>query len=514
MKQVKKTFQKTVVWIKKNKLETIIILAILLLAAFLRFYKLRSFVIFLGDEGRDALVVKRILIDHKLTLLGPTASVGGFYIGPIYYYMIAPFMLLSGLDPVGPAIFIALTGIATVILLYSILRKWFGSFSATLASLLYTISPGIVNFSRSSWNPNPMPFFSLLSVVSLYFGIVQQRIWLTLISGIAYGISFQLHYLGLLIGPIVAVLTFFLAKPKDWIKLGLTQILGFFIGASLYFAFEIRHGFPNIRSVIEFINRGGSTTGLRSLDFYGIFQEMNRFNFESILGRDLAFITKPVTLVFFFLIIVYLIWHFKSKQKFTPAHKVAFIFWFVGTFIISFYKGQLHYHYFEFLFPTPFIVLAMLLSPIKDRRLQIFTASIVLATSGYLLTQQSIWAQGSNLIDQTKNIALEAKDLANNQEYNFALITQGNSDHAYRFFLEINQAKPVPLEEKVTSQLIIICELKPQDCQPLGHPIWEIAGFGRAEIEVQKTVHPGITIFKLIHHPQSQDLIGQPAPKG
>jgi len=42
---------------------------------------------FLGDEGRDVLIVYNIL-HGKLTLLGPTASVGGFFLGPIYYYLV------------------------------------------------------------------------------------------------------------------------------------------------------------------------------------------------------------------------------------------------------------------------------------------------------------------------------------------------------------------------------------------------------------------------------------------
>ena len=73
-------------WIKKNKIEFLVLLVILLAAGFLRLYRISGYMTFLGDEGRDVLVVKRIIVDHKWTLLGPTASVGGFFLGPIYYY--------------------------------------------------------------------------------------------------------------------------------------------------------------------------------------------------------------------------------------------------------------------------------------------------------------------------------------------------------------------------------------------------------------------------------------------
>ncbi|EKD67760.1 MAG: hypothetical protein ACD_48C00233G0002, partial [uncultured bacterium] len=77
------------------------ILVILVLAAYLRLYRIADYMTFLGDEGRDVLIVKRMIVDHKFTLLGPTASVGGFFMGPIYYYFMLPFLWAWNLNPVG-----------------------------------------------------------------------------------------------------------------------------------------------------------------------------------------------------------------------------------------------------------------------------------------------------------------------------------------------------------------------------------------------------------------------------
>lgn len=92
-------------------------IVILVIAAFFRIYKISDYMTFLGDEGRDAIVAKDIL-QGNFTLLGPRASAGDFFLGPIYYYMMAPFLFLSNLDPVGPAIMVALFGVATVFLVY------------------------------------------------------------------------------------------------------------------------------------------------------------------------------------------------------------------------------------------------------------------------------------------------------------------------------------------------------------------------------------------------------------
>lgn len=96
-------------------------LLIILTASFLRLYKIGAYMTFLGDEGRDVIVAREIL-SGNLTLLGPRASAGDFF-GPIYYYMIAPFLFLMCYDPVGPAIMVALFGIGTVS--YIFLQKSF-----------------------------------------------------------------------------------------------------------------------------------------------------------------------------------------------------------------------------------------------------------------------------------------------------------------------------------------------------------------------------------------------------
>src|SRR3989338_7479898 len=158
------------------------ILSILLIGLFLRTYKIRDYVIFLGDEGRDVLVAYNIL-HGDLTLLGPTSSVGGFFLGPVYYYLIAPFLWLSKYDPAGPSVMVALFGIATVYLVYKLGSEFFGMRAGLIASFLYAISPIVIIYSRSSWNPNVFPFFTIASLFSLYKAVSRNKISLFVLSG-------------------------------------------------------------------------------------------------------------------------------------------------------------------------------------------------------------------------------------------------------------------------------------------------------------------------------------------
>src|SRR3989338_7539538 len=109
----------------KNSINFVLVFFIISFAAFLRLYRIEDYMTFLGDEGRDVLVVYNIL-HGKFTLLGPTASVGGFFLGPIYYYFMTPFLWLFNYNPVGPAVMVALFGIATVFLIYKIGEEFFG----------------------------------------------------------------------------------------------------------------------------------------------------------------------------------------------------------------------------------------------------------------------------------------------------------------------------------------------------------------------------------------------------
>src|ERR1035437_7729351 len=163
----------------KFRPQNILLPIIILIAAFLRLYRIQDYMTFFGDEGRDVLVAYNILHGH-LTLLGPTSSVGGFFLGPIYYYFMVPFF-----------------GIATVFLIYIVGKDFFNAKVGLIAALIYAISPLVITYSRSSWNPNPMPFFSLLILYLLYKAVKKSSLKLFFAVGILFGIAMQLHYLAI-----------------------------------------------------------------------------------------------------------------------------------------------------------------------------------------------------------------------------------------------------------------------------------------------------------------------------
>lgn len=478
------------------------LILILLVAAALRFYKLPEYLQFLGDEGRDVLVVKHMIVDHKFTLLGPTASVGGFYTGPIYYYFMLPFLLLWGLDPVGPAVMAALFGLATIVLIFLSCKEFFDEKAGLVAALLVAVSPKMIDISRFSWNPNPVPFFSLLTIFALYLAAVRKKIAYTLIAGLSLGILIQLHYIDLVMVPIIGLCMLFLFPVKGWFKQSLLLAAGFLFGNSLFLIFEIRHGFPNTKSVWEFLTRNGNTVSPRSFNFIWLFNDMTRRLYETVLG----FRGYLLNTIYYGSILIFFIWSV-SKIKKEKTKVIPLIIWLlIGVLGVGSYRGTLFDHYFNYLFPLPFIFIGLLSSWFLSKKILWPAAILLIGAIIYLeVPLWYFWTPPNNLISQTKNVDKIVLAIAGNDPFNFALITPGNSDHAYRYFLELAGRYPQTIEnpqndpqrKTVTNQLIVVCE---GPCAPLGNSLWEVAGFGRGEITSVVDGPAGIKVYKLVHY--------------
>ncbi len=520
----------------KKKLPGILLLLILLLAAFMRLYRIGDYMTFLGDEGRDLLAVLEIVRGH-LVFLGPRSSAADFYYGPIYFYLITPFLLLFNYDPVGPAVFIALIGIATVYLIYHVGKKMFNEPAGLFAAGLYAVSPVIIAYSRSSWNPNPLPFVSLLSLYSLYLAIKKQSWKWFIFVGFLLGIAIQLQYLALFLDTIIVVyvlvaflltqkMQHFLNLLKQYVFIG----VGFIIGWAPFIAFEIKHGFPNMRTMLNLILHGNATT------FYptnmGFTQNIVSVFFK-LFARLVTKFPPPEqidinqhrelwwwqlgTYVLGVCSVGALYFLFKQKSEHPKSEKthdkqlifLLFILWLgIGSFLFGFYKKEIFDYYLGFMFPLPFLLVGGLLGLIsttkrlglvgKSAAIGVFLVLFILNLSG-----NPFQFEPNRQKQQAKTIADFVLSKTDNHPYNFALVTNGNSDHEYRYYFEIAHRPPVeilnttldPKRTSVTRQLLVVCDYL--DCQPLGNSLWEVAGFGRAEVAGQWNVSV-VKIFKLV----------------
>lgn len=504
----------------------LILLLIIIVAAFLRLYRISDYMTFLGDEGRDVLTVKHIL-EGQFTLLGPRSSAADFYYGPIYYYLITPFLWLFHYDPVGPAIFIAVLGVLTVFLIYIVGKKFFNQFAGLVGASLYAVSPIVVAYSHSSWNPNPLPFVALLSLYILYTALLKPRVWKFLVVGGLLGIAMQLQYLALfLLGVVMIYLLLgtilqerkilFLELCRRYFYLG----IGFLVGWSPFLLFEIYHGFPNLKTLFNLLLGKYSQTVVPGFSPLGQVHEV----FFKLFGRlvttfpltDLNKIHDTQALYFWYLGTLLLgilstlsILIIKDKLA-----KLLFICWLiVGISLFGFYKKEIYDYYLGFMFTLPFLLVGNLATlPFNKSKNFLLKGLAILLFATILVLNLSAFPfkYGPNRQkQQTKNIAEFVISKTANKPFNFALITPGNSDHGYRYFMEILGHKPVEMENfindpkrsTVTDQLLIVCE--DTGCKPLGYSLFEVAGFGRAEI-VGEWDMSIVKIFRMVHYTENK----------
>jgi len=511
------------------------IFSILGVGAYLRLHKISLYMTFLGDEGRDVSIVRRMITEGKWTLLGPTASVGGFFMGPIYYYFMLPFLWLWNFNPVGPAIMVALFGIATIFLVYYVSKRMFGGIVGLVASSLYALSPLIISYSRSSWNPNIVPFFGILLFFFLWDVVVHNR-WNRLFwIGVLLGILLQLHYTCLALFGVVWIWFLLYGRNRSRIKNYLMGVMGFIVGFLPFLVFEIRHGFMNIRSIVTFVFEGKDTgfslvhfwTNIIDVYFRLFGRLVLRLPEKGTLGNlpvmeKMFYVDSTWIIALAGLIcLVGMIWHKqyfirlfslegKRKDQFFYGISLLVLWISISLCFFGFYKKSIYEYYFGMLYFVPFVLIGLVFRTLFSqttmwRIIGFFGVGILLFHNWRGMPFQY---EPNNQLGQVESIAREIVTHSEGKPFNFALITGGNSDHAYRYFFELWGKSPITIEnavidpqrKSVTDQLLIVCE--DTSCQPLGNSLWEVAGFGRAEIR-ESWYFSVVKLYKLIHYEET-----------
>jgi len=163
-----------------------IIFLTLLAAFFLRVYRVSDFLGFWFDQGRDALVIWDLLHQSKFFLIGPVTGIEGIFLGPFYYYFLAPAYVLGRGHPAAAAVFLALVNVLAIYLVYLFGRKYFSKATGIFAAILISFSTRFMQDHRWLSNPTPLPLFAIIALHSLMQG------WWWLL-GLSVGLSLQLE---------------------------------------------------------------------------------------------------------------------------------------------------------------------------------------------------------------------------------------------------------------------------------------------------------------------------------
>lgn len=147
----------------------LLILIILLLAFYLRIYRIADLLDFHYDQGRDALVIWDLWHKNKMFLIGPTTGLDGIFLGPFYYYLIAPLYLIGAGSPTVPSMFLSLLTVVALYILYLTGIEIGGKVTGFIALIVGSFSNHIIFSNR--WLSNPTPIY-LTSILIIYLMIL------------------------------------------------------------------------------------------------------------------------------------------------------------------------------------------------------------------------------------------------------------------------------------------------------------------------------------------------------
>lgn len=343
--------------ILRHKLIYSLLFFVLLISLFLRVYKLHELLGFYYDQGRDALVIHRLINDHKPFLVGPVTGIEGIFLGPFFYYLIALFYFLGGGSPVFATAFLAWLSVFSILILFVLGKSFFDRRTGLIAAIICGFSYSLVIFSRWLANPNPLPFFSCLILLGLW-KIYQGREKIWPVVGFLIGLSLQIEAAGAIFFlPAVLVFIIWQRKKIKNRKMVILAFLLFLITFLPQIAFNFRHQGILLKSFKKFL----LTEKSFKLSFWQVIKLRLNTYFDVFFSK-LFYNQKVISKIF---LIIFTSFTFIFRKRFPKGVKILFI-WLLSPLLgLLFYQGNFGYiwdYYFAGVWPIFILLIAFILS--------------------------------------------------------------------------------------------------------------------------------------------------------
>ncbi len=481
---------------KKITITTLFLTALFLVATFLRSFRLEEFTTFLSDQGRDAIVMKHIVTFEHLTAIGPPSSIGQVLLGPFYYYMIAPFLLLFHFNPIGMTYGVLLYSLVGLALSFYVVRKNFDSLTSTLFAVFVTFSAVNIDVARFSWNPNLLPLFAFFTLYCFYQFLESKKLLYAFLAGLLFGLSVQLHHLAFLMGP--AMLIYFFVYLKSYQKIPsirnwLTLFGSFIVGYSPLIFFDLKHQFVNTRTLLNLF-LGGQFVAKSSF-FDRLTAAIQNF-FSHVFAHQFSVLSSLGIMTL--LVISYGI--LKKQKKVNHFIELNYIMIFTYIFLFCFLNSQNYPHYFASIYFSFYLVFSYLVSKLPKKKViswLIIGVFVLLYVKSQGQKYYFFHQIGNHQIKIADAIAQSIVNRDPQSPYQIAGLPFTEPEGHIRYFLELKGKRPLDADSpEEAKQLFVLCH--ETNCQPLANPLYQIAAFRNGKIIDTWQIY-GVTIYKAVH---------------
>lgn len=338
--------------------EKYFLILLFFLSLFLHFYKIDKIIPFYSDQAWDAFIVRDFLTEGKFIFLGIRIQDWGAYSAPLFHYLLIPFFYFFKFHPASSAVFCSLTGFISCFVLYFLTKELTNERTAVYSSLLYTLSPLRLLFTRMGWSPVLIFLFSMLLVYS-FFKILKGKKWAFFFFPVLFSCCLQFHLSAILLAPFF-IAVYLMKKPKLQLK---PLILGVAVSLLLLLPFiyyELKNGFINTRIILREVFFRAGITNL----FFDSFMQFLFFLGNSLIPiavDSLSIETAYFTIGAFQYIslAVFLFAFIELKDTFVRL-------WFLIPSLFAFiYTVTLFPHHLIILFPPMFIIFGSFFNSLK-----------------------------------------------------------------------------------------------------------------------------------------------------
>ncbi len=355
----------------------LLVVCILIVQAILRFYQLDTMTPFGWDQVDNAWASVNIMIHHHYPLLGMVAKGNsGIYIGPLYYYLIAPVYFFTNFDPIAAGIFAGIASIISAIILFYVTKKLFSFNVAVFALFINAVALQSILFDRVQWPVAFIPCISLFIFYALYNVLLGKSKFIILLA-ILLGISLHIHFTSIFYFIITICALPFFPRTKE-------TFLYILYATPLFVIFLI----PNIIAEIGSKNANTGNFLKYSNTYYHGFhlRRVMQLAGDAFIQFE-NYIPSSVKFIKFIAVPFFSIYYFLQKKS---RERVLFIYllclWFIIPWIVfSTYKGEISDYYFAINRYFVIILLAYFINEIFRMKFIIIKALVVLGCCIYMV---------------------------------------------------------------------------------------------------------------------------------
>ncbi len=297
-------------------------------------------ILFLFDNGRDLLYVKKIVVDHKILLLGPSSGgLQGYFHGVLWYYLLAIPFLLGGGNPLTFTLFMAILSSFSVLTSFWMMKKISNIYSAIIVATFFAFSEFSTATALFIWNPYPIVWLMPFYIFSLYAFVHKKKYALPL-AAILVGFIFHFEAIyGITLIPVLFILFVIYIKQKVTYKKKILYLLMSFLLFLLplfpTLAFDLRHHFLVSSALLKTFTQGGANISHDSNQKPKEISERIALRFNDLYTYSIQSVTpnKYINSLFFLLALAGLYYLIKRRD----AKELEFVALCVTSLLMPFF---------------------------------------------------------------------------------------------------------------------------------------------------------------------------------